>query len=236
MFQEERRPVRAPEFIELSSVNELARLVCALERAPLPIFAIKKPNSSEVMLATQLDLFVGSPIFYYANSDEVKQFLSYRTTASGEDVALVDTPSNPAMIYAPIIEIVKLPKIFQQALDSKTKYTGPKFLSLQVKDMMSILKVATYKVMFEEPPLPMFAFPATSRENGWIVGSFTRIEEYEEASIFFYYEQDGRPEQNYAGYSTSRSQAFLTNRTDEHGNLYVKIIRLKEPHPLVETD
>ncbi len=181
----------------------------------------------------RLDLFVGAPIFYFAYSEDVKHFLGYKTTAIGEEVSLVDVPSNPALVYAPIIEIVRLPEIFKRSLESGEEYTGARFLSLQVKDIMSIVKVASYKVMFEEPPLPMFTFPSP-RGDKWLIGSFTRIEEYEEASIFFYYEQEEKPAQNYVGYSTSRAQAFFTNRTDEHGNLYVKIIRVRKMHPLVE--
>ena len=233
--QEDRRPVRPPAFIELDNLGELARLTCAFERAPLPIFAIKRMDGKNgYMLSTQLDLFVGSPIFYFAYSDEVKHFLAYKTTAVGEEVSLVDSPSNPALVYAPVIEIVRLPDLFQKTLEQREEYAGARFLPFQVKDVMSIVKVATYKVMFEEPPLPMFAFPSTKGDK-WIIGSFTRIEEYEEASIFFYYEQKEKPELNYVGYSTSRALPFFTNRTDEHGNLYVKIIRLKEMHPLVET-
>jgi len=201
----------------------------------LPIFAIKRIDGKNgFMLSTQLDLFVGAPIFYFAYSEDVKHFLAYKTTATGEEVSLVDSPSNAALVYAPIIEIVRLPELFSHSLEQGQEYSGAQFLPFQVKDVMSIVKVASYKVMFEEPPLPMFAFPSSGGDR-WLIGSFTRIEEYEEASIFFYYEQKERPEQNYVGYSTSKAQAFFTNRTDEHGNLYVKIIRLKKMHPLVET-
>ena len=232
--QDDRRTLKPPAFIELENLKELSRLTCALERAPLPVFALKNHDSvGGFLLSTQLDLFAGASVFYYAQSEVVKQFLGYKTTGIGEEIGLVDYPSNPTMLYAPIIEVVKFPPIFEKALNERTPYSGPKFLSLQVKDVMSIVKVASYKVMFEEPPLPMFAFP-TSKADSWVIGSFTRIEEYEEASIFFYCQAEKRPEQNYVGYSTSKSQAFLTNRTDEHGNMYVKIIRLKEPHPLVE--
>lgn len=231
--QEEGRTLKPPAFIELENLNELSRLTCALERAPLPIFAIKQEGEGNgFMLSTQLDLFGGASVFYYAYSELVKHFLGYKTTGIGEETALVDFPSNPTMVYSPIIEIVKLPPLFQNALKEKTAYSGPKFLSLQVKDLMSIVKVASYKVMFEEPPLPMFAFPSSS--NNWIIGSFTRIEELEEASIFFYCEQPQRPEQNYVGYSSSKSQAFFSNKTDEHGTMYIKLVRMKGQHPLVD--
>jgi len=223
--------LRPAVFIELESVGDLARLACALERAPLPTFIHK--DGDDFRISTQLDFFVGSPIFYYARVSDSRQFLGYRTLTSGEEVSLVDLPLNPSMVYAPIIEVLECPKAFEQGGIKKTTKT-PKFLSLQVKDLMGLVKVATYKIMFEEPPLPIFAFPSDGGK--WIVGAFTRIEEFEEASIFFYYEQDSRPEQNFVGYSTSKAQAFFTNRTDEHGNFFVKIIRLKNRHPLVESD
>ncbi|HYB04655.1 MAG TPA: hypothetical protein VED17_09345, partial [Nitrososphaerales archaeon] len=223
--------LRPATFIELESLNDLARLACALERAPLPTFISKDDDSFRI--STQLDFFVGSPVFYFAKVNETKQFLGYRTVSSGEEVTLVDVPLNPSMVYAPVIEVVKFPKVFEQGIAGK-KARVPKFLSLQVKDLMGLVKVATYKIMFEEPPLPIFAFPSSSGK--WTVGAFTRIEEFEEASIFFYYEQESRPEQNFVGYSTAKAQAFFTNRTDEHGNFFVKIIRLKHAHPLVDSD
>ena len=226
-----RKNLRPATFIELETLSDLARLACALERAPLPTFV--SDDGDGYRISTQLDFFVGSPVFYYAKIKDSKQFLGYRTASSAEEVSLVDVPANPSMVYAPIIEVLKFPKVFGQESESK-KVKSPKFLSLQVKNLMSLVKVATYKIMFEEPPLPIFAFP--SGNGKWTVGAFTRIEEFEEASIFFFYEQDTRPEENFVGYSTSRAQAFFTNRTDEHGNFFVKIIRLKNRHPLVDSE
>ena len=223
--------LRPATFIELESLNDLARLACALERAPLPTFISKDQDGFRI--STQLDFFVGSPVFYYAKSRDSKHFLGYRTTSAGEEVSLVDNPTNTSMVYAPVIEVVKFPKIFEKGMTA-TNQKSPKFLSLQVKDLMGLVKVATYKIMFEEPPLPIFAFPSSGEK--WIVGAFTRIEEFEEASIFFFYEQNSRPEHNFVGYSTSKANAYFTNRTDEHGSFFVKIIRLKERHPLVESD
>jgi hypothetical protein len=230
----QKKEIKPPAFIEAESLNDIARLVCALERAPLPLFAIK--NSDRNMIATQLDLFLGIPVFYYSHSNEVKNFLGYRTLQFGEEVSLVDSPSNPALIHAPIIEIVKMPQVFQRGLKdlgTLKRYDGQKFLSVEVKDLSSLVKVASYKILFEEPPLPIFAFPSQNKGK-WCIGSFTRIEDYEEASIFFYYEQENRPEQNFVRYSMNKADVTMTNRTDEHGNVYIKVIRLNQTHPLVE--
>lgn len=225
------KKLKPATFIELESLNELARLACALERVPLPIFATKA--ESGYVLSTQLDFFVGSPVFYFARSSEAKQYLGYRTLSSAEEISFVDNPLNASLVYAPVIEILKFPKSFEQGLKGEI-FSGPKYLSVQVKDLLGLVKVATYKIMFEEPPLPIFAFPLKSGK--WRVGTFTRMEEQENASVFFSYEQDSRPEENFACYSSARAQASFTNRTDEHGNLFVKIIRLKGSHPLVELD
>ena len=229
--EEQDKGPRPATFVALESLNELARLTCALERVPLPTFANKIEHGYR--LSSQLDFFHGSPVFYYSESKETRQYLGYKTTSSGEEVSLIDVPSNSSLVYSPIIEIVKFPKLFESSSEDQHA-SNPKFQSVQVKDLMSLVKVATYKIMFEEPPLPIFAFPISSEK--WRVGTFARIEDSEEASLFFFFDQESRPSENFVGYSTARAQAYLTNRTDEHGNLFVKIIRLKSSHPLVDTN
>lgn len=232
------KEIKPPVFIETGSLNDIARLVCAMERAPFPLFAIKTGN--ENLIATQLDLFAGVPVFYYSFSKEVKRFLGYKTTPNGEEISLINMPTNPSLVHAPVIDVVKLPSIFEKGLSnslSHGNYEGPKFLSLKVKDLLALVQVASYKMLYEEPPLPIFVFPSSDKngEKGWTVGTFTRIEEYEEASVFFYYEQQERVEQNFVRYSVTKAEAVLTNRTDEHGYVFIKVIRLAEPHPLVES-
>lgn len=224
--REEKR-VKQATFVELESLNDLARLTCALERAPLPTFANK--SNSHYRLSSQLDFFNGSAVFYYTESNETKQFLGYKATSASEDVSLVDFPSNSTFVYSPVIEIVRFPKVFEPQLG---KQKGPKYQSVELKDLGSLIKIATYKVMFEEPPLPVFAFPIVGEK--WRLGTFARIEDFEEASLFFYFDQNARPMENFIGYSTSKSHAYFTNRTDEHGSLFVKVIRLKSSHPLVD--
>ncbi len=226
--------VKPPSFIQLESLADVARLACALERAPLPLFAINSPAG--IMIATQIDIFLGVPVFYYALSNEVRHYLSYKTTAIGEEVLLQDSPGNPTFVHAPVIDVVKLPAVFERGLGKIGKHDGEKFLSIQVRDLVSLVKVASYKIMFEEPPLPIFAFPKEKGLAKWRLGAFTRIEEYEEASIFFFFEQESAPQHNFVKSSMTKPEASFTNRTDEHGSLYVKIVRLKEPHPLVEAD
>jgi hypothetical protein len=234
--EKDKRSIKPPFFIQTLNLTELGRLACALERVPLPLFAMR--NNGKSIIATQLDLFIGAPVFYYAETNEIKHYLGYRTAQATEEVALVDSPSNLSFAYAPVIEIEEMPEVFEKGLKSSgsRRQSGQKFLSVKLKDLTGLMKVASYKILFEEPPLPIFAFPSSDGSSKWKLGSFTRMEDYEEASIFFYFEREGKPDQNFVKYSMTNAESAFTNRSDEHGNLYVKLIRLKEPHPLVDSN
>jgi len=220
--------LKPPCFIELQDVKDIARLVCALERTPIPVFNLNWQESG--MLAAQLDLFLGTPVFYYVKSSERKHFLGYRNSAGVEDVLLTDSPSNPAFTYSPIVKVKSLPKIFERGLEGKRKKFD-KFLSVQTEDLASLAKLGSYKMIFEEPPLPLFLFP---HKELWTLGAFARIDEYEEASIFFYNQLDSQPSGNFLRFSPMKIQdTAFTNRIEEHGYVFIKIIRLAQKHPLV---
>ena len=212
-------------FVRLAGLVELGRLACALERAQLPIFMSK--HGSKTRLSVQNDLFMGVPIFYYVETDKGGEFLAYRNAGELEDVQLVDSAVTPSFIYSPIIHVLKLPDV----LEHKSEF-HQKFLAAEVADLGSLVKLATYKMLYEEPPLPLYAF-----KNGtsWIVGSFARLDDYEEASLFFYARMKQEPPTGFVKYSpTNISETAFHKRTDEHGFYYVKVIKLAEKHPLVE--
>ena len=209
----------------MNGLVELGRLACALERAQLPIFMSKHGNA--VRLSVQNDLFMGVPIFYYYESEKGGEFLSYKNVGENEEVQLVDSTAVPSYIYSPIIHVLKLPRI----LEHKKEF-HQKFLAAEVADLSSLVKLATYKMLYEEPPLPLYSF-----KNGtsWIIGSFARLDDYEEASLFFYARTKEEPSAGFVKYSpTNLSGTAFSKRADEHGFYYVKVIKLAEKHPLVE--
>jgi hypothetical protein len=211
-------------FVKLSSLAELGRLSCALERAPFPLFAFKQAGG--VRLAAQADLFMGTPVFYYIDTDKTGEFLAYRNSGDGEEVLLTALANNPVYLYAPVIKVNGMPS----SLEPKVSFQE-KFISMEVQDLSSLAKVGTYKMLFEEPPLPLFAF---RNGDGWVVGTFARIDDYEEASIFFYARMKEEPPSGFVKYAPDKlSETTFVKRTDEHGFLYVKIVKLLEKHPLV---
>ncbi len=211
-------------YVGLGSILDLGRLSCALERAPFPLFAFKTEKA--VRIAAQADLYMGTPIFYYFDNGKVDEFLAYRITGEGEEVQLVNSASNPSYLYAPVIRVQRMPA----PLQGKDAFPD-KFMSVEVENIPSLVKVGAYKTLFEEPPLPLFAF-----KNGkdWVIGTFARIDDYEEASIFFYTTASEEPS-GFLRYSYDRiTETTYVKRTDEPGFHYIKVVKLQGPHPLVE--
>jgi hypothetical protein len=212
-------------FVGLGSLVELGRLSCALERAPFPLFAFREGGA--VRIAAQADLFMGTPVFYFFDSDKTGEFLAYRNSGDGEEVQLVPTANNASYLYAPIIRINRMP-----ATLTPKKGFEDKFMSVEVQDLPSLVKVGTYKMLFEEPPLPLFAFRSGEE---WIIGTFARIDDYEEASIFFYAKTKEEPQSGFVRYAPDKlGETSFVKKTDEHGFYYIKVVRLSEPHPLVQ--
>ncbi|MBI3840428.1 MAG: hypothetical protein HY297_00480 [Thaumarchaeota archaeon] len=212
-------------FVKLNSLVELGRLSCALERAPFPLFAFKHDGATRI--AAQADLYMGTPVFYFFDADKTGEFLAYRNSGDGEEVQLVSAANNATYLYAPVIRVAKMPPSLSPKEDFRDK-----FMSVEVMDLPSLVKVGTYKMLFEEPPLPLFAF-----KNGswWVIGTFARIDDYEEASIFFYTRTEEPPGSGFVKYAPDKiSETAFVTRTDEHGYYYIKVVKLDVPHPLVQ--
>ena len=101
--------MKAPCYIALASLKDFARLVCALERTPLPAFSLQL-NRHEV-LAAQTDIVNGRPVIYYAQGDSKDgQYLAYRVSNGVEEVLLASSVDNPTYIYSPILKVEKFPR------------------------------------------------------------------------------------------------------------------------------
>ena len=211
-------------YVGLESILDLGRLSCALERAPFPLFAFKHGKATRI--AAQADLFMGSPIFYYFDNGQIDEFLAYRITGEGEEVQLVSSASNPSYLYAPVIRVQKMPSV----LAEKNGFQD-KFMAIEVENIPSLVKVGAYKTLFEEPPLPLFAF---RHGKEWVFRTISRIVDHEEASIFFNTRVEEEPS-GFLRYSNDKiAETTYVKRTDEPGFHYIKVVKLTARHPLVE--
>ncbi|MCP8310493.1 MAG: hypothetical protein L6N95_01400 [Candidatus Methylarchaceae archaeon HK01B] len=223
--------LKSPYFIELFDLKDLARLTCAFEKTPLPVFSFE--FSKETHLATHVDTFINRPIFYYAKTKEVKHFLCYKNSSGVEEAVLSNSPSTPIFMYAPIISLKELPKLFRKGLEHVEDFKD-RIISVQVKDITSLAKISSYNILSGEPPLPLFLFKS-GEEN--ILGTFTRLDESNENSIFFYAALEDMPAYNFIKYSAIKiGELNFTNKVDEPSKVYIKIIKLVGRHPLVELE
>lgn len=225
-------PLKAPYYIPLGSLKDFGRLVCALERTPLPTFSIN--FNKEDVLAVQTDIINGRPIFYYARNDVKEgQYLAYRVSNGIEEVLLTDSVGNPTFVYSPILKVEKFPQALARSakVDRKSSY-----IIIKLKDLSSLAKVAAYKTMFDEPPLPLFMFK--QRQAAKVILGTPMGANDNDATPYFYYAllDDEYPRDPFLRYSSLKSeQPIFSSRLDEHGYIYLKMIKLAADHPLVKT-
>jgi hypothetical protein len=222
--------IKAPCYIALANVKDFGRLVCALERTPLPAFSLQF-NRHEV-LAVQTDMINGRPVIYYAQEDAKDgQYLAYRVSNGIEEVLLASSVDNPTYVYSPILKVEKFPRSLAKSarMDKGSGYTV-----IKLKDLSSLAKVAAYKTIYDEPPLPLFLFK--ERGGKIVLGTTMSANDNETISYFYYLTLEEEPKEPFLRYSSQRiDQPTFSTRLDEHGYVYLKVIRLAADHPLVKT-
>jgi hypothetical protein len=220
--------LKAPVYIALAGLKDFGRLVCALERAPMPTFALKAGGKQ--LLAAQLDIMDGRPVIYCIEAEVGSaQYLAYRVSNGVEEVTLADSVGNPTFVYSPILNVEKFPAALSRAA-KVAKSAG--YTVIKLKDMASLAKVAAYKTIYEEAPLPLFL---AKEKDKTIIGTTMNVSENESLSYFYYVLVQGEPAEPFLRYASQKpEQPSFTSSLDEHGYIYLKVIRLAADHPLVK--
>ena len=231
--------LKHPYYVELSDMKDFGRLVCALERAPLPAFSLIMNN--EYIFAVQTDFIDGRPVIYFVNSPQHRegQYLAYRIIGGIEEVVVVDSVVSPSFVYSPIINIDKFPSALAKIARVQKK-SG--YLAIRLKDLSSLAKVAAYKTLYDEPPLPLFLFKGgddtdvgfNESNSRFVIGATMSLNESETKSYFYYVILNEEPKDPFLRYSSQKiEQPSFSGRCDEHGYIYLKLIKLAHTHPLV---
>lgn len=220
--------LKAPCYIALAGLKDFGRLVCALERAPMPAFSLKLVG--KMVLAAQHDIIDGRPVIYYAEADAGKaQYLAYRASGGSEEVLLADSVGNPTFVYSPILRVEKFPPALSRSAKVEKK-AG--YVVIKLSDLASLAKVAAYKTIYEEAPLPLFM----SKERGKIIlGTTMSVSDNDSQSYYYYVLLGGPVQEPFLRYSSQRvEQPAFTSSLDEHGYVYLKVVKLAADHPLVK--
>ncbi len=195
----------------------------------MPVFSLVL--NQQFVFAVQTDFIDGRPVIYFVKSEERKygQYMAYRITGVTEEVAIVDSVVNPSFIYSPIINIDKFPATLTRK-SRVNKKSG--YITIRLRDLSSLAKVAAYKTIYDEPPLPLLMF---REETKFVVGSAISLIESDTISYFYYLILDEEPTDPFLRYSSQKvEQPSFSNRIGEHGYIYLKLIKLASSHPLVK--
>ncbi|MGY5149438.1 MAG: hypothetical protein ACW9W3_05180 [Candidatus Nitrosopumilus sp. bin_68KS] len=212
---------KLPRYIQVYSTLEFTRLVCALERAPRVSFL--HDHFGKKILSVQMDILKDKPIVYYTPLEHNGHYLCYGLKGGKEESEIVDTTSDASKLYSPIVRIKSLPKSLQPGNGTLDRYQP-----IELEDMSSLAKLTWG---FEETPFPLFLFPCNDK---WLIGVFMNFND-EGTSYFCHVVLDSDPQKPFLKFSTSNGilPTFVENPS-EHGYSYIKIIKLKDTHPLVD--
>ena len=211
---------KQPRYIQVHSTLEFSRLVCVLERAPRVSFL--HDYNGQKILSVQMDILKEKPIVYYTPLDNYGHYLRYGIKGEKEESDIVDTTSDSSKLYSPIVKIKSLPKTLKPGNGTLDRYEP-----IELEDMSSLAKLTWG---FEEMPFPLFLFPHGQK---WLIGIFMNFNE-EVTSYFCHVTLDSDPKKPFLKFSTNNGiDPVFVDSPSEHGYSYIKIIKLKETHPLV---
>jgi hypothetical protein len=194
-------------------------------------------------LAVPLDSFSGRSIIYYIDNTQnnENQYLSYKISNSLEEAYLVERVRDTSALYSPIIKVTSPPQSFikPSKIGATTRYT-----EVGLQDLLSLSKLVAFRAVYEECTVPLFLFPKdlsskSSRGQGQnmpmqILGTPMSMFDSAETSYFYYVTLNEIVDKCFLKFSIQKSNppSFSTH-INEHGFVYLKIIQLDTPHPLV---
>ena len=212
---------KLPRYIQVNSTLEFSRLVCALERAPRVSF-LHDYNGKKI-LSVQMDVLKEKPIVYFTPLEHIGHYLCYGLKRGKEESKIVDTTSDTSKLYSPIVRIKSLPKTLRPGNGTFDRYQP-----IELEDLSSLAKLTWG---FDEIPFPLFLFP---RNDKWLIGVFMTFSE-DGTSYFCHVVLDSDPHKPFMKFSlTNGFEPIFFFFLSEHGFSYVKIIKLKDTHPLVD--
>lgn len=210
-----------PRYIQLSSALEFSRLVCALERPPRVSFLHEYDGKK--ILSVQMDILKEKPIVYYTPLENNGHYICYGLRSGREESGIVDSTSDSSKLYSPIIRIKSLPKTLMPGNGTPDRYQP-----IELEDVSSLAKM-TWGI--DDVPFPLFLFPHGTK---WLLGAFMNFSE-EGASYFCHVVLDYDPQKPFVKFSPANgSDPLFVESPSEHGYSYLKIIKLKDTHPLVD--
>lgn len=208
-------------YVELSSFDDLARFVCALQEYPKRVYSQELDGariiSSSLTLANTL-------LIFYTQISKSGRYVSYQVD-SGKEICDIVESTKINSNYAPIIHMES--KI--SSLPVKSKEIPDQFHPIQVKDLGSLSRL-TYDPEFpDEQNLTLFALP---HNKSWVLGYITSLEMDEVYYNFNYVELGSEPTKHFVKYRGNQGQDPEFSDNFDHGYSYLPIVKIKSEHSI----
>lgn len=208
-------------YVELSSFDDLARFVCALQEYPKRVYSQELDGariiSSSLTLANTL-------LIFYTPISKSGRYVSYQVD-SGKEICDIVESTKTNSNYAPIVHMES--KI--SSLPVKSKKISDQFHPIQVKDLGSLARL-TYDPEFpDEQNLTLFALP---HNKSWVMGYITSLEMDEVYYNFNYVELDSEPTKHFVKYQGNQGQDPEFSDNFDHGYSYLPIVKIKSKHSI----
>jgi len=207
-------------FIELESLEDLARYACALREYPLRVCSIQYKNQK--VLASTLTL-ANTLVLFYLPQMKSGSYMSY-SISSGKEICGIVTSTKNISTYAPIIHfennISPLPT---------TQNISDIFHPIKLEDLGSLARLTYDPESPDEPKLTLYTFPNNDK---WIIGYVTSLEMDDTYYQFNYVELDSKPSNHFLKYQGNQVKEPEFSDSFVHGFSYMPIIFLKENHPI----
>ena len=212
-------------FVEVASLSDFARYVCASRENPLRAYSHKLNGK---MILSSRRVLSNSLLSFYVPITKTGRYISY-SEKGGKEQSNIVTSTKALTNYAPIINLSNIPSQFTV----NPKRIKDKFKPIEVKDLGSLARL-TYNPEFpDEPDLALFLFP---HKKKWIIGYITTIDFDETLYFFNYVKLEKEPTKSFMQYSMlDNKEPFFTD-TFRHGYQYLPIIKLKTHHKIFGLD
>jgi hypothetical protein len=214
--------MKVPMFRELESLKDIARLSCAFERIPRPLFAMPL-RRGKFALAVHAEQLGEAPVFFYTVVDSYKPYVRYRLDGDLEEASFVDDATLTQYLHSPVLSFKETPEAFSEAIEADGQVDSD-LQRVEVADVNSLLKLGAYKFVVDESYAPLYL---TKDGNELRLGTFVRMGDLEGSDFYFYVKLDKDPVYPFVRFDPSKATDWtFTARTAEPGFYYAKIVRL----------
>ena len=212
----------APIFRELESLKDLARLSCAFERIPRPLFAMPLA-SGDFALAVHAEQLGESPVFFYTLVKSFKPYVRYRLDGDLEEASFVDDATLTQYLHSPVLTLKETPGSFLEAIEARDQVDA-NVQRVELGDVNSLLKLGAYRYIMDESYAPLYLSKNGSEVH---LGTFVHMGDFDGSDFYFYVKLDKDPASPFVRFDPSKATDWaFTSKTAEHGSYYAKLVRL----------